>query len=120
MTAPLHAAIPATVAFWLTGDPRMAWLAGLLGVVPDAINNKYYTLMPNIKRLYNKLHRPWLWIRGLKLWLVIATYILLFPIGLHVLMDYRYHNNDDGLEHFYEMVLVEAFCWVLLAKIWWL
>ena len=119
MTAPLHAAIPATIAYWLTGDPRMAWLAGLLGIVPDAVNNKYYHLLP-FERVYNKLHRPWLWVKGLKLWLVFATYILLFPIGLHALMDYRYHNNDDGLEHFYEMVLVEAFCWVVLAKIWWL
>ena len=119
MTAPLHAAIPATIVYWMTFDPVLTWVAGLLGIVPDAINNKYYHLLP-MEKVYNKLHRPWLWLKGWKLWSVIATYIVLFPIGLHVLMDYRYHTDSDGLRNIYEMVLVEAFCWVVLAKIWWL
>ena len=117
MTALLHAAIPATIAYKATGSPLLAWLAGLLGTVPDAFNNKYWHLFP-IDRLYNKLHRPWLWLKGWKLWGVIATYVVLFPIGLHVSMDYRYHTDSDGMQRVYEMCLIEAFCWIVLLKVW--
>jgi len=119
MTAPLHAAIPATIVYKATGNIPLSVVAGVLGVLPDAINNKYYRLLPKVERVYNKLHRPWRWLKGWKLWGVIATYIVLFPIGLHVAMDYRYHKDDDSLQHFYEMVLVEAECWILLFW-WWL
>ena len=115
----MHAAIPATIVYKASGgNILLSIVAGALGTIPDIFNNKYYHLLP-IDRLYNKLHRPWLWLKSTKLAILLTCYALLWPIGLHVAMDYDFHTDSDGMKNVWEMVMIEIVCWGLLLCWWW-
>lgn len=111
MTVITHSALPTFLLSFLTKNPLWLHLAAITGGGPDYLTmiNGYYGW---VSRLYNKLHRPWLW-KGTKwYWIGLALGVLLPPWGLHLLMDYRYHDNDDHSRHMVEMVRVECVLWI--------
>ena len=117
MTFLLHGAIPATIVWKSTGNIPLTIVSGFVGTIPDIVNNKYYHILP-YERVYNKLHRPWLWLKKWTLAAVMAVYLLLWPAGLHVIMDYPVHTDDDNTRNIYWYAWIETICWFWIFNAW--
>lgn len=113
MTTPFHAVLPALVTYVVTGNTALSVAAGGIGTTLDVINNKYYKLMPN-HNVYNFLHRYWLHLNGIWLWLMTMLYVIVYPLGMHCACDYFFHTDTDGMRNLEIMIAIEVGFWLAI------
>jgi len=150
MLVPSHVALPVAIMYVANRAPvwqydkGSVWISlsalvvGFFGMLPDIIGKlapAYVWKWKFMHRAYNKMHRPWLWLKGWKWWLAVGIYFALTLLAwwlfgfvglmcsvaylLHLATDYPIHTDEDGMRNWPLAVTMEVICyaWIVYVKV---
>ena len=99
MTILAHGTMAAAIAYTWTQDPLHTLFFFFLGITNDSLRKLFRE--PTWNGTYLLLHRPDIYFSKLgrnpkDAWYIYALWIIVFPIGLHALVDWYLHKESGG------------------------
>jgi len=105
-----HIAIASVLTYETTGSVLLSCLASIVTMIPDID----VIIKTNTYELFHFPHRR---LCGLKLWLFWIGAVVIYPIGLHIVLDYLVKLNNRRYYWFAEIFFNSLFIIYILGLV---